>query len=84
MKLAKPGFTPEFRDLAVKRVKAGESVGRVANDSGLVEQTLRNWVKAAAQRTPNGVGSRMVTPEETELSRWRAEKGRFQRELEIV
>ena len=75
MKIAKPAVTPEFRDLAVKRAKAGESVGGVAKELGLVEQTLRNWVKAAAKGTPNGVGSRMVTPEERELSRLRAENG---------
>jgi len=32
----------------VKRVKAGERAGVVAKELGLVEQTLRNWVKAAA------------------------------------
>ena len=84
MKIAKPAVTPEFRDLAVKRAKAGESVGGVAKELGLVEQTLRNWVKAAAKGTPNGVGSRMVTPEERELSRLRAENARLKRELEIV
>ncbi len=31
----------------MKRVKSGEAVGAVARDLGLVEQTLRNWVKAA-------------------------------------
>ena len=75
MKIPKPVFTPEFRDRAVKRVKAGETAGVVAKELGLVEQTLRNWVKAAAKGTPNGVGSRMVTPEERELSRLRAENG---------
>lgn len=84
MKIAKPAFTAEFRDLAVKRVKAGESVGGVAKELGLVEQTLRNWVKAAAKCTPNGMGNRMVTPEEMELSRLRAETARLKRELEIV
>ena len=46
MKIPKPAFTPEFWGLAVKRVKAGESVEGVAKELGLVEQTLRNWVKA--------------------------------------
>jgi transposase-like protein len=51
MKIPKPAFTPEFRGLAVKRVKAGESVGGVAKELGLVEQTLRNGVKTAAKGT---------------------------------
>ena len=59
-------------------------MGGVAKELGLVEQTLRNWVKAAAKGTPNGVGSRMVTPEERELSQLRAENARLKRELEIV
>lgn len=45
---------------------------------------MRNWVKAAAKGTPNGKGNRMVTPEERELSRLRAENARLKRELEIV
>jgi transposase len=49
MKIPKPAFTPEFWGLAVKRVKAGESVGGVAKELGLVEQTLRNGVKTAAK-----------------------------------
>ncbi|KFB68328.1 MAG: Transposase [Candidatus Accumulibacter vicinus] len=72
MKIPKPVFTPEFRDRAVKRVKAGETAGVVAKELGLVEQTLRNWVKAAARGNPNEAGSRTVTPEEMELSRLRA------------
>jgi transposase len=84
MKIPKPAFTPEFWGLAVKRVKAGESVGGVAKELGLVEQTLRNGVKTAAKGTSNGAGNRMVTPEEKELSRLRAENARLKRELEIV
>lgn len=44
-KMPKPEFTPEFRELAVKRVKSGLTIGAVAGELGLVEQTLRNWVK---------------------------------------
>jgi len=84
MKIPKPAFTPEFRDLAVKRVKAGETTGAVAKELGLVEQTLRNWVKAAAKGKLNAPGSRTVTPEEMELSRLRVENARLKRELEIV
>ena len=50
MKIPKPAFTPEFRDLAVKRVKAGETTGAVAKELGLVEQTLRNGVKAGRRK----------------------------------
>ncbi|MHB1301490.1 MAG: transposase [Burkholderiales bacterium] len=47
MKIPNQEYTTEFRELAVKRVRDGQTVGSVARDLGLVEQTLRNWVKAA-------------------------------------
>ena len=36
-KMPKPEFTPEFRELAVKRVKSGLTIGAVARELGLVE-----------------------------------------------
>ena len=44
MKIPKQEYTAEFKELAVKRVKGGQSVGAVAKDLGLIEQPLRNWV----------------------------------------
>jgi hypothetical protein len=55
-----------------------------AKELGLVEQTLRNWVNAAAAGTLNGVGAKVVTPEQMELSRLRAENVRLKRENEIL
>ena len=45
-KIPKQEYTAEFKELAVKRVNSGQAVGAVAKELGLVEQTLRNWVKA--------------------------------------
>ena len=84
MKLSKQAYTFEFKELAVKRVKSGESISTVVKDLGLGDQTLRNGVKASAEGKMNGVGSRVVTPEEMELSRLRAENGRLKRENEIL
>ena len=84
MKLSKQAYTPEFKELAVKRVKDGQSIGTVVRDLGLSDQTLRNWVKAAAEGKLNGAGSKVVTPEAMELSRLRAENGRLKRENEIL
>ena len=39
--------TTAFREQAVKRVKEGKTVGAVAKEMGLVEQTLRHWAKAS-------------------------------------
>ncbi|KAF0166899.1 MAG: transposase family protein [Rhodocyclaceae bacterium] len=83
-KIPKQEYAAEFKDLAVKRVKAGQSVGAVARELGLIEQTLRNWVKAAAAGKLNGPGSKVVTPEQMELSRVRAENIRLKRENEIL
>jgi len=56
MKIAKQAYTVEFKYLAVKRVKDGQGVGRVCRELGLSDQTLRNWIKAAAQGKLNGAG----------------------------
>ena len=84
MKIPKQEYTTEFKELTVKRVKDGQSVGAVAKELGLIEQTLRNWVKAAEAGKLDGAGARKVTPEEMELSRLRAENIRLKRENDIL
>ncbi len=84
MKIPKQVSTVELKELAVKRVKNGQTIGAVAKELGLIEQTLRNWVKAAAAGKLNGAGTKVVTPEEMELSRLRTENIRLRRENEIL
>ena len=50
----------------------------------MVEQTRRNWVKAAAAGTLHGAGAQVVTPEQMERSRLRAENVRLKRENDIL
>jgi transposase len=83
-KMPKQEYNPEFRKLSVKRVKAGQGTGAVALELGLIEQALRNWVKAATAGKLNGPGSKVVTPEHMEFSRVRAENIRVKRETEIL
>ncbi|MBB5404299.1 transposase [Paraburkholderia sp. JPY162] len=83
-KVPKQAYTPEFRAAAVQRVKDGQGVGAVARELGGSEQTLRNWVKAEQAGKLNGPGAKVVTPEQMELSRLRAENKRLQMELEIA
>lgn len=83
-KIPKQEYTAEFKSLAVKRVKDGLTIGAAARELGLIDQTLRNWVKAADAGKLNGVGSKPVTPEQMELSRVRAEVVRLRRENEIL
>lgn len=84
MKIPKQAYTIEFKELAVKRIKDGQSVSMVCRELGLGDQTVRNWVKAAAEGRLSGTGSKVVTPEEMELSRLRAENIRLKRENEIL
>ena len=83
-KIPKQEYTVEFKQLAVKRVKSGEMLTKVARELGLVGQTLRNWVKAAKSGKLDLAGGRSVTPEEMELSRVRAEIARLRMENEIL
>jgi transposase len=64
-KVPKQEYTVEFKELAVKRVKSGQSIGMVAKELGLVEQTLRNWVKAAKAGKLRPPG-----PRRSRRSRW--------------
>jgi transposase len=84
MKLQRQAYTLEFKELAVGRVKGGDAIAAVARELGLVEQTLRNWVKQAAGGKLGGAGAKSVTPEQMELSRLKAENAKLKRELEII
>ena len=83
-KIPKPEYTVEFKELAVKRVNDGQGIGAVAKDLGLIEQTLRNWVKAAKAGRLNPPGAKKITPEQMEFSRVRAENARLRMENEIL
>lgn len=83
-KIPKQAYTAEFKELAVKRVDDGQVIGAVARELGLVDQTLRNWVKAAKRGKLNTPGGKVVTPEQMELSRVRAENVRLRMENEIL
>lgn len=84
MKIPKQQYTLEFKQLAVKRIQAGEAYELVANELGMSSQTLRYWVKASNEGRLIGAGTKTVTPEQMELSRLRAENIRLKREAEIL
>lgn len=66
-KIPKQEYTTEFKEQAVKHAQA-VSIVVVAGELGVVEQTLRNWVKAAGTGELVGAGAKPVTPEQMELS----------------
>lgn len=47
--IPKQAYTTEFKELAVKRVAEGSAIAVVVKELGMGDQTLRNWVKAAAE-----------------------------------
>ncbi|MFM5393458.1 transposase, partial [Aeromonas veronii] len=71
-KIPKQEYTAEFKEQAVARTSA-VGLASAARELGLVEQTLRNWVKAAKSGVLNPPGAKVVTPEQMELSRLRAD-----------
>lgn len=82
-KIPKQESTPEFKAGAVQRVIAGgHGIAAVAEDPGLVEQTLRNWAKAAKAGKLNPAGGKTVRPEQMEFSRVRVENVRLKMENE--
>ena len=82
-RIPKQEYTVQFKDQAVAMVKGGKTVPEVSGALGLVEQTLRNWVKLAAKGKLHE-GAREITPEQMELSWLRAENARLKLENEIL
>ncbi|WP_395827690.1 transposase, partial [Collimonas sp.] len=56
-KIPKQMYTAEFKELVVQRVADGQTIPAVARELGLSDQTLRNWIKAAAAGKLTGAGS---------------------------
>ena len=83
-KIPKQEYATEFKEPAVKRVLGGEGIAQAARELGLVEQTLRNRVKAAKNGKLNPPGTKAAAPEQMELSRVRAELARLKMENEIL
>jgi transposase len=82
-RILKREYTAEFREQAVAMVNNGRSVPEVAEELGLIAQTLRNWVKAAERGRLNEKAKK-VTDAQMELSRLRAENARLKMENEIL
>ena len=77
-------YTLEYKQEAVRLVRGGQSIATVARMLGVAEQTLFNWVKADRQGKLKGVDNKLVTAEQMELSRLRAELARVKMERDIL
>src|SRR2546430_9494273 len=84
-RVPKVTYTLEFKLEALRRVRGGEAVRKVAREIGVPEQSIRNWVKAQAEgRLGSAEKGKPITPEQMEISRLRAENARLKLEMEIV
>jgi transposase len=84
-KIPNAAYTLEFKLEALRRVRGGEPVRKIAREIGVPEQSIRNWVKAQAEGKLGSVEKgKPITPEQMEISRLRAENARLKMEMEIV
>ena len=81
-------YTLEFKQEAVRQVKAGRAASVVAKTLGMPKASLTNWVRADAQGllgiTAEGKATPVVTPEQAEIARLRAEVARLKMERDIA
>ena len=83
-KQSKAQYTLEFKQEAIRLIKSSQSIKQVATTLGMPHQTLDNWLRADNSGKLSGAGDRVVTPEQMELARLRAENTRLKMERDIL
>lgn len=84
-KMKRARYTLEFKAEAVRLVEGGQSIAGAARSLGLADQTLFNWVKAHRQgRLKGAEGKSVVSTEQMEIARLRAELARVTMERDIL
>ena len=68
----------------MRLVEGGQSIAAAARTLGVVDQTLFNWVKAQRAGKLTGADSKLVSAEQMEISRLRAELARVKMERDIL
>lgn len=81
-------YTQEFKLEAVRQVHAGQSQSQVAQVLGIPKATLGNWVRLAGKGQLGGdtVEGKavVVSPEQMEMARLRAQVARLRMERDIA
>ena len=83
-RMTRARYTLEFKQEAVRLVEGGQSIAAAARTLGVVDQTLFNWVKAHRAGKLTGADSQVVSAEQMEISRLRAELARVTMERDIL
>ena len=85
MKTPRTDFTLEFKKEAVRLVHSGQRQSEVSASLGISGQTLHNWLKAdAAGRLMERAGVKVISEEQMEISRLKAELARARMERDIL
>lgn len=81
-------YTLEFKQEAVRQVKAGRAASAVAATLGMPKASLTNWVRDGAKGQlagqPEGKAVQAMTPEQAEIARLRAQVARLTMERDIA
>ena len=83
-KVKRGSYTLEYKLEAVRLVQGGQSCAETAKVLGMPSQTLENWVRQAAKGQLAGAGAKLVSAEQMELTRLRAELARVKMERDIL
>lgn len=82
--LKRSRYTLEFKQEALRLIKAGQSQASVSALLGIANQTLSNWLKAEQRGRLTGANTQLVNAEQMELTRLRAEVARLKMERDIL
>jgi transposase len=78
-------FTDEFKVDAVRlALSGGRSIGQVAKDLGVVETSLRDWIRKSKIEVGEGPADALTKAEREELVRLRRENKRLEMERSIL
>ena len=77
-------YTLELKQESVRLVTGGQSIAAAARSLGVVERTLFNWVKADREGELKGADSKVVSAEQMQISRLRADLARVKMERDIL
>ena len=78
-------FTDEFKADAVRlALSGGRSIGQVAKDLGVIETSLRDWIRKSKIEVGQGPADALTKAEREELVRLRRENKRLEMERSIL